>query len=129
MLSLLAAAPALAGEDVASFYRGTKGYDTKAIGVADDTIDADAVTVFDFWQAQDQARAWAEQQRLVAAGVICAGPYKVANAVKDYLVEIAAESGELTDEVGDVGLVGLLDRLLAHHGDGSRRFISVADDA
>jgi len=82
---------AVSGSWVASFYGGIKGYHTKAIGAADDTTDADAVTVFDFWQAQNQARAWAEQQRLVAAGVIRAGPYKVADAVKDYLAEIAAE--------------------------------------
>jgi len=53
--------------------------------------DADGVTVFDFWQAQDQARNWAERQRLIAAGVLRADPYKVADAVKDYLSEIAAE--------------------------------------
>jgi len=34
---------------------------------------------------------WAERQRLVAAGVISTGPYKVADAVRDYLAEIAAE--------------------------------------
>jgi hypothetical protein len=82
---------AVSGSWVASFYRGTKGYDTRAIGAADDTTDADAVTVFDFWQAQDQARTWAQHQRLVAAGVIRTGPYKVADAVRDYLAEIAAE--------------------------------------
>jgi integrase len=79
------------GSWVASFYRGTKGYETKAIGPADDTIDADGVTVFDFWQAQDQSRIWAEQQRLVAAGIVRTGPYKVKDAVNDYLSEIAAE--------------------------------------
>ena len=32
---------------VASLYRGTKGYDTKAVGPADDTTDANGTTVFD----------------------------------------------------------------------------------
>jgi integrase len=82
---------AVSGSWVASLYRGTKGYETQAIGAADDTTDADAVAVFDFWQAQDQARKWAERQRLIAAGVIRSGPYKVADAVRDYLAEIAAE--------------------------------------
>jgi hypothetical protein len=82
---------AVSGSWVASLYRGAKGYDTKAIGAADDTTDADGATVFDYWQAQVQARNWAELQRLVAAGVVRAGPYKVADAVKDYLAEIAAE--------------------------------------
>ena len=67
------------------------GYETKAIGPADDTIDADGVTVFDFWQAQDQSRIWAEQQRLTAAGIIRTGPYKVEDAVNDYLSGMAAE--------------------------------------
>jgi integrase len=79
------------GSWVASYYRGTKGYETKAIGPADDTIDADGVTVFDFWQAQDQSRIWAEQQRLTAAGIIRTGPYKVEDAVNDYLSGMAAE--------------------------------------
>jgi integrase len=79
------------GSWVASYYRGTKGYEMKAIGPADDTIDADGVTVFDFWQAQDQSRIWAERQRLTAAGIIRTGPYKVEDAVNDYLSGMAAE--------------------------------------
>jgi integrase len=82
---------AVSGSWVASFYRGTKGYDTEAIGAADDTTDADGVTVFDYWQAQDYARKWAERQRLIAAGIIRSGPYTVADAISDYLVEAAAE--------------------------------------
>lgn len=37
------------------------------------------------------ARKWAERQRLIAAGVIRSGPYTVASAISDYLVEAAAE--------------------------------------
>jgi integrase len=82
---------AVSGSWVASFYRGASGYDTRAIGAADDTTEADGTTIFDFWQAQNQARSWAERQRLVAAGVVHIGPYKVADAVNDYLSNMAAE--------------------------------------
>jgi integrase len=82
---------ASSGSWVASYYRGASGYDTKAIGAADDTIDADGSKVVDYWQAQDLAKKWAELQRLIAAGVVRSGPYKIADAVTDYLAEIAAE--------------------------------------
>jgi len=82
---------AIAGSWVASLYRGAQGYENKALGAADDTTDADSVTVFDFWQAQDAAKKWAEQQRLIAAGVVRKGPYKVADAIRDYLADAAAE--------------------------------------
>ena len=49
-----------------------------AIGAADDTIDADGVTVFDYWQAQEQARQWGERQRLIAEGGLRKGTYTVA---------------------------------------------------
>ena len=82
---------AVSGSWVASLYRGTLGYETKALGAADDTTDADSATVFDFWQAQEKAKEWAERQRLIAAGIVRKGPYTVAHAIGDYLVEIAAE--------------------------------------
>lgn len=82
---------AVSGSWVASLYRGALGYETKALGAADDTTDADSATVFDFWQAQDKAKEWAERQRLIAAGIIRKGPYTVADAIRDYLVEIGAE--------------------------------------
>jgi hypothetical protein len=77
---------ASSGSWVASYYRGASGYDTKAIGAADDTIDADGSKVVDYWQAQDLAKKWAELQRLIAAGVVRSGPYKIADAVTDYLL-------------------------------------------
>jgi integrase len=81
----------VAGSWIARFYRGTGSYDTTAIGLADDTVDADGVKVFDFWHAQEQARAWGERQRLIAAGAVRKGSYRVADAVADYLAEITAE--------------------------------------
>jgi integrase len=82
---------AVAGSWFASYYRGASGYDTTALGAADDTVEADGVKVFDYWQAQEQARGWGERQRLIASGATRAGPYSVADAVGDYLLEIAAE--------------------------------------
>jgi integrase len=82
---------AVAGSWIASYYRGTQGYDTSAIGAADDTVEADGIRVLDYWQAQEHARRWGERQRLVAAGAVRAGPYSVADAVRDYLSEVAAE--------------------------------------
>jgi integrase len=82
---------AVAGSWVARYYRGAQSYDTAAIGPADDTVDADGVKVFDYWQAQDQARQWGERQRLIAAGGVRKGTYTVKDAVTDYLAEIKAE--------------------------------------
>ena len=70
-------------------YRGAGVYDT--IGVADDTADADSIKVLDYWQAQEEAGRWAERQRLIEEGMVRAGPYTVADVIKDYLDEIRAE--------------------------------------
>jgi integrase len=82
---------AVAGSWIASFYQGSGNYETTAIGAADDTLDADGITVFDYWQAQDHARRWGERQRLIAAGSVRKGSYTIANAVADYLAEFTAE--------------------------------------
>lgn len=81
---------ATSGSWIARRYRDST-YETDALGNADDTLDADGITVLDFWQAQDAAKAWAERQRLVDAGVVRRGPYTVADAITDYLEEIRAE--------------------------------------
>jgi integrase len=82
---------AIAGSWIAGHYRGNGVYATEAIGAADDTLDADGVRVFNYWQAQEHARRWADRQRQIAEGRLRDGPYTVADAVKDYLGEIAAE--------------------------------------
>jgi integrase len=82
---------AVAGSWIAGHYRGNGVYATEAIGAADDTLDADGINVFDYWQAQEHARRWAERQRQIADGRLREGPYTVADAVKDYLGEINAE--------------------------------------
>ena len=82
---------AVAGSWIAGYYRGNGVYATEAIGAADDTLEADGVSVFDYWQAQERARRWADRQRQIAEGRLRDGPYTVADAVADYLGEIAAE--------------------------------------
>ena len=82
---------AIAGSWIAGHYRGNGTYVTEAIGAADDTLAADGVKVFDYWQAQDHAKRWADRQQQIADGRLRDGPYSVADAVKDYLGEIAAE--------------------------------------
>src|SRR3984893_15294667 len=82
---------AVAGSWIARHYRGGGIYATEAIGVADDTLEADGINVLDYWQAQDHAGRWAERQRQIAEGRLRDGPYTVADSVKDYLGEIAAE--------------------------------------
>jgi integrase len=82
---------AVAGSWIAGHYRGNGVYATEAIGAADDTLEADGINVFDYWQAQEHARRWVDRQRQIAEGRLREGPYTVADAVKDYLGEIAAE--------------------------------------
>ena len=82
---------AVAGSWIAGHYRGNGVYATDAIGAADDTLEADGVTVLDYWQAQEHAKRWADRQRQIAEGRHHRGPYTVADAVRDYLSEIAAE--------------------------------------
>ena len=57
-----------AGSWSARRYRGG-AYETKALGLADDTLTADGIEVLDYWQAQEAAKRWAERQRLVDAGI------------------------------------------------------------
>src|SRR3979409_2655161 len=81
----------VSGSWVARCYRGAGVYATEALGIADDTLEADGVKVLDYWQAQEHARRWGERQRLIAEGRLREGTYSVADAVADYLAEIAAE--------------------------------------
>ena len=82
---------AVAGSWIARCYRGAGVYATEAIGIADDTLEADGVKVLDYWQAQEHARRWGERQRLIAEGMLREGSYTVSDAVTDYLAEIQAE--------------------------------------
>ncbi len=79
------------GTWIGSRYRSEGSYETISLGNADDHLAADNIKVFDYWQAQDALRKWSEQQTLIDEGLMQAGPYTVADAVRDYLDEIRAE--------------------------------------
>jgi hypothetical protein len=66
---------AIAGSWTARHYRGGGVYATEAIGAADDTLEADGLSVLDYWQAQEHARRWADRQRQIAEGRLRDGPY------------------------------------------------------
>ena len=65
---------------VVRLYLGDGQYRVENIGHADDIADADGVSVLDFWQAQEKARAL--QQRRMG---VSAKRYTVGMAIKDYL--------------------------------------------
>src|SRR3981189_2791186 len=52
----------ISGSWVARGHPGAGIYGTEAVGVADDTLDADGVKVLDYWQAQEHARRWGAGQ-------------------------------------------------------------------
>ncbi len=71
----------------ARWYVGEGKYREATFGAADDVLDADGVAVLSFRQAQEKARAWFAEQARIAAGLepLAAGPYTVADAMRDYL--------------------------------------------
>lgn len=71
------------GRWVMRAYDGDGGYRTKTLGNADDSAEADGITVFSFRQAQELAR---DQSTTLAAKKkgVNLGPYTVADAVDDY---------------------------------------------
>jgi integrase len=71
-----------AGKWVVRRYAGQSSYVVETIAEADDVADADGVQILSFWQAQE--RAWKIANRPQPA----AGPYKVKDAIADYLAEL-----------------------------------------
>src|ERR1700738_1326932 len=69
----------VAGSWIARYYRGAGVYATEALGIADDTLEADGVKVFNYWQAQEHAPRWGARERLIAGGMLGEGPYTVPN--------------------------------------------------
>ena len=63
-------------------YAGAGSYVVETIAEADDVSDADGLRVLDFWQAQERAR------KLAAVPSRGNGPYKVKDAIRDYLEEL-----------------------------------------
>ncbi len=81
------------------YYRGSRGgswvarlyidarYRKVSLGVADDSTDADGIVVLSFAQAQAAARSWftAEARRDRGLPIAGAAPYRVRDAMTDYL--------------------------------------------
>ena len=70
---------------VARYFLGDGRYAETKLGLADDIQDADGVGVLSFSQAQAEARRWFTKQAHKKAGLEVAGPYTVADAMRDYL--------------------------------------------
>ncbi|MEX1205655.1 MAG: tyrosine-type recombinase/integrase [Dongiaceae bacterium] len=79
------------GSWIARYFRGEGRYTETALGTADDKQDADGVAVLSYRQAQEKARAWFVQQARIKEGLgpVPAGPYTVADAMRDYLADYA----------------------------------------
>ena len=70
-----------AGMWVVRRYAGASTYVVETIAEADDYADSDGNRVLTFWEAQDAARK-------MAGSPARSGPYKVRDAIADYLVEL-----------------------------------------
>ena len=75
-----------AGMWVVRRYAGAATYKVETIAEADDYEDADGGRILTFWQAQDHAR------KLASAPHRPSGPYKVKDAIEDYLAELDSRS-------------------------------------
>jgi integrase len=74
-----------AGSWSTRLYLGDGDYRVELLGTADDLVEADGVSVLDFWQAQEKA-----QQHFRSKGK-SGGPYTVGAALDDYLRNLEAE--------------------------------------
>lgn len=74
------------GKWVARLYRGDRSYTVEVIGSADDTVEPDGVRVLSWWQAVDNAQDLHKQRGQAESPL---GPYKVKDAVADYLAYLA----------------------------------------
>ena len=78
--------------------KGHKGqYQTKTIGTADDTMDANGVEVLSFTQAQEQAKELATEVLATSSGRSY-GPFTVKAALDHYLTEKLGHEGRDTAE-------------------------------
>jgi integrase len=75
------------GTWTAKHYSVETGKRKQALGIADDHIDADGLTVLSFHQAQAAAREWFKRKTHEDAGQVVSGPYTVANAMDDYMAD------------------------------------------
>ena len=82
----------IAGTWVVRVADGKRGNWTRAIGAADDFEDADGTHVFDFWQAQEKARAFVRESR---GDVGLAEPITVSQALDRYEADLKTRGGDL----------------------------------
>jgi integrase len=76
------------------------GYAEHRIGTSDDLQDADGVTVLDFGQAQEAARAWWRADlRREAGHDTRTGPFTVKDAIEDYLAAYERRGGKALYEM------------------------------
>ena len=73
----------------------------EALGAADDARDADGLSVYDFAQAQERARAWFKRKAREAAGDFAPldRPYTVADALADYRADYLRRGGKAVDRL------------------------------
>jgi integrase len=82
---------------VVRWYKGEGAYQTENLdGRPDDVLTADGATVLNWSQAQGAARTFFERKQRAAHGLeeIKAGPYRVADAMADYLAAYRRRGGK-----------------------------------
>ena len=82
------------GTWIAKHYTSAHGRRFRALGTADDVVDADGQHILSFSQAQERAREWFRTLAHQDAGNAPSGPYTVAQALSDYLEDYKARSGK-----------------------------------
>jgi integrase len=80
------------GKWVVRRYAGNQSYITDTIGTADDTADADGTHVLTFFQAQERARE-------TGSKLVYAGPYRVKDAIDDYLAFLGDRSKSIAGRI------------------------------
>ena len=90
------------GSWMARWRRPGGAYQKRKLGQADDVRDADGVRVLSFAQAQVQAREWFAERSRVEAGhdPLPDGPYRVRDAVADYLAWFTRHRKSVASTVG-----------------------------
>jgi integrase len=73
----------------------------EAVGAADDARDPDGLSVFNFAQAQERARAWFDRKAREQAGDLAPSkrPYTVADALADYRADYLRRGGKAVDRL------------------------------
>lgn len=114
---------------VMRWYVGKQSYKLAGLGTADDVIDADGAMVLSFAQAQAEARKRFVEQKRIGAGLpVAAGPYRVRDAIADYVAWLEANRKTAKDaryraealiipELGDVECAKLTKEQIEHWRD------------